>query len=49
MKRLIDMLIEWDSANVAWAMFWAVMVVASFLGGIVGNILYQVFMAGFCK
>lgn len=49
MKHLIDMLIEWDSANVAWAGFWAVMIAASFLGGIVGNILYQIFMAGFYK
>ena len=49
MKKLIDMLIEWDCTNVAWAKFWVVMAVASFLGGIIGNILYQVFMAGFCK
>lgn len=29
--------------------FWAVVVAASFVGGAVGNILYQIFMAGFCK
>ena len=49
MKQLIDMLIEWNITNITRAKFWGVMAVVSFLGGAIGNILYQVFMAGFCK
>lgn len=49
MAQVLERFIEECENSVFRLKFWAVLFLASLLGGVIGNILYQTFMQGFCK
>lgn len=49
MAQVLERFIEECEHSTFRLKFWAVLFLASLLGGAIGNILYQIFMQGFCK